>query len=177
MLNLTKIFLDRPLVANLLTVLILIAGLMSLFSLKKSTYPEVNFDVYVITTVYPGASPEEIETGRKGGFSLQQPGTKLIKDREGDFREVTVGDMTAGSKPTGIAGKIQDIYRTGDPTTIKQRVQDFLNQKDPTGELRQTAAEQQELAIKKDENRPLNVIVAGGRNYSDYKTEKKMKNI
>ncbi|MAW06826.1 MAG: hypothetical protein CME61_00940, partial [Halobacteriovoraceae bacterium] len=61
MLNLTKIFLDRPLVANLLTVLILIAGLMSLFSLKKSTYPEVNFDVYVITTVYPGASPEEVE--------------------------------------------------------------------------------------------------------------------
>ena len=116
--------------------------------------------------------PEEVETGRKGGFSLQQPGTKLIKDDERDFREVTVGDMTAGSKPTGIAGEIQDIYRTGDPTTIKQRVDDFLNQKDPTGELRQTAAEQQELAIKKDENRPLNVIVAGGRNYSDYKTVK-----
>ena len=36
--------------------------------------------------------------------------------------------MTAGSKPTGIAGEIQDIYRTGDPTTVKQRVQDFLNQ-------------------------------------------------
>ena len=116
--------------------------------------------------------PEEVETGRKGGFSLEQPGTKLIKDREGDFTEVTVGDMTAGSKPTGIAGEIQDIYRTGDPTTVKQRVQDFLNQKDPTGELRQTAAEQQELAIKKDATRPLNVIVAGGRNYSDYKTVK-----
>tara|TARA_A100001201_G_scaffold111214_1_gene95171 strand:+ start:74 stop:3061 length:2988 start_codon:yes stop_codon:yes gene_type:complete len=116
--------------------------------------------------------PEEVETGRKGGFSLEQPGTKLIKDREGDFTEVTVGDMTAGSKPTGIAGEIQDIYRTGDPTTIKQRVDDFLNQKDPTGELRQTAAEQQELAIKKDATRPLNVIVAGGRNYSDYKTVK-----
>ena len=109
--------------------------------------------------------PEEVETGRKGGFSLQQPGTKLIKDREGDFTEVTVGDMTAGSKPTGIAGEIQDIYRTGDPTTVKQRVQDFLNQKDPTGELRQTAATQ-------DENKPLNVIVAGGRNYSDYKAVK-----
>ena len=116
--------------------------------------------------------PEEVETGRKGGFSLEQPGTKLIKDDEGDFREVTVGDMTAGSKPTGIAGEIQDIYRTGDPTTIKQRVDDFLNQKDPTGELRQTAAEQQELAMKKDATRPLNVIVAGGRNYSDYKTVK-----
>ena len=67
--------------------------------------------------------PEVVETGKKGGFSLQQPGTKLIKDAEGDFREVTVGDMTAGSKPTGIAGDIQDIYRTGNPTTIKQRVE------------------------------------------------------
>ena len=46
-------------------------------------------------------------------------------------------------------------------TTIKQqKVDDFLNQKDPTGELRQTAA-------KQEENKPLNVIVAGGRNYSD----------
>jgi hypothetical protein len=109
--------------------------------------------------------PEEVETGKQGGFSLQQPGTKLVKDRDGDLREVTVGDMTAGSKPTGIAGEIQEIYKTGDPTTVKQRVQSYLNQKDPTGELRQAAKE-------KSESRPLNVIVAGGRDYSDYNAVK-----
>ena len=37
----------------------------------------------------------------------------------------TRGDLTAGSKPTGIAGQIQDIYRSGDPTTIRERVEKF----------------------------------------------------
>ena len=99
--------------------------------------------------------PEEVETGRKGGFSLQQPGVgrKVIGTKTSKqgiqypilSDERATGDMTAGSKPTGIAGDIQDIYRTGDPTTIRQRVEGFLTQSDPTGELRQTAKEQQQL--------------------------------
>ena len=56
-----KIFLDRPLLANLVTVLIIVAGLLSLSQLKKSTYPDVNFDILKITTIYPGASAKEIE--------------------------------------------------------------------------------------------------------------------
>ena len=99
--------------------------------------------------------PEVVETGKKGGFSLQQPGVgrKVIGTKTSKqgiqypvlSNEIATGDMTAGSKPTGIAGDIQDIYRTGDPTTIRQRVEGFLTQSDPTGELRQTAKEQQQL--------------------------------
>ena len=100
--------------------------------------------------------PEVTETGKQGGFSLQQPGEgreflgvageiKPIRDKDGSVRYAaqtpkldkkgkqipifsetkTRGDLTAGSKPTGIAGQIQDIYRTGDPTTIKQRVKEL----------------------------------------------------
>ena len=100
--------------------------------------------------------PEVTETGKQGGFSLQQPGEgreflgiageiKPIRDKDGSVRYAaqtpkltkkgeqipifsetkTRGDLTAGSKPTGIAGQIQDIYRSGDPTTIKQRVKEF----------------------------------------------------
>ena len=100
--------------------------------------------------------PEVTETGKQGGFSLQQPGEgreflgiageiKPIRDKDGSVRYAaqtpkltkkgeqipifsetkTRGDLTAGSKPTGIAGQIQDIYRSGDPTTIKQRVKEL----------------------------------------------------
>ena len=100
--------------------------------------------------------PEVTETGKQGGFSLQQPGEgreflgiageiKPIRDKDGSIRYAaqtpkldkkgkqipifsetkTRGDLTAGSKPTGIAGQIQDIYRSGDPTTIKQRVKEL----------------------------------------------------
>tara|TARA_A100001035_G_scaffold86960_1_gene67506 strand:+ start:87 stop:2564 length:2478 start_codon:yes stop_codon:yes gene_type:complete len=79
--------------------------------------------------------PEVVETGKKGGFSLQQPGVgrKVIGTKTSKqgiqypvlSNEIATGDMTAGSKPTGIAGQIQDIYRSGDPTTIKQRVKEL----------------------------------------------------
>ena len=79
--------------------------------------------------------PEVVETGKKGGFSLQQPGVgrKVIGTKTSKqgiqypvlSNERATGDMTAGSKPTGIAGDIQDIYRTGDPTTIRERVEKF----------------------------------------------------
>ena len=100
--------------------------------------------------------PEVTETGKQGGFSLQQPGEgreflgvageiKPIRDKDGSVRYAaqtpkldkkgkqipifsetkTRGDLTAGSKPTGIAGQIQDIYRSGDPTTINQRVKEL----------------------------------------------------
>ena len=100
--------------------------------------------------------PEEVETGRQGGYSLQQPderrriiGTKVSKVTGKEFPIYSdpkiTGDMPTGMKPTGVAGDIQEIYRSGDPTTIKQRVEGFLTQSDPTGELRQTAKEQQQL--------------------------------
>ena len=80
--------------------------------------------------------PEIVETGKQGGFSLQQPGvgrtkTRTVKTSKQGIQypvfsdEKATGDMAAGSKPTGIAGDIQDIYRTGNPTTIKQRVEEF----------------------------------------------------
>ena len=79
--------------------------------------------------------PEVVETGKKGGFSLQQPGVgrKVIGTKTSKqgiqypvlSNEIATGDMTAGSKPTGIAGQIQDIYRSGDPTTINQRVKEL----------------------------------------------------
>ena len=79
--------------------------------------------------------PEVKETGKLGGFSLQQPderrriiGTKTSK--QGIEYPVysglkITGDMPAASKPTGVAGDIQDIYRSGDPTTIRERVERF----------------------------------------------------
>ena len=54
-------FIERSLLVNLLSFIILVGGVISAFSLKKDVFPNVNFEVIFISTVYPGSSPEDVE--------------------------------------------------------------------------------------------------------------------
>ena len=58
--NLSKFFIDRPIFAGVLSLLILVAGLLSLRVLPISEYPEVVPPQIVVHAVYPGASPAVI---------------------------------------------------------------------------------------------------------------------
>ncbi len=51
----------QPLFINLLTILILIAGFMSLAALNRDTFPNIQLDIVLVTTNYPGATPHEVE--------------------------------------------------------------------------------------------------------------------
>ena len=51
----------QPLLVNLLTVFIIIVGILSLSRLSRDVFPNVQLDLAIITTSYPGASPEEVE--------------------------------------------------------------------------------------------------------------------
>ena len=48
--------------AHLLKALIVIAGLLSLGSLRQEVVPEVPSNLISVTIPYPGAAPEEVET-------------------------------------------------------------------------------------------------------------------
>ncbi|WNJ90213.1 multidrug efflux RND transporter permease subunit [Bosea sp. 685] len=58
--NLSKFFIDRPIFAGVLSVLILLAGLISLRILPISEYPEVVPPSVVVRAQYPGANPRVI---------------------------------------------------------------------------------------------------------------------
>ena len=51
----------NPVVVNLLVLLIVTAGVVSYLRLKRELFPDFSRRVIRIDTVYPGASPEEIE--------------------------------------------------------------------------------------------------------------------
>jgi multidrug efflux pump subunit AcrB len=51
----------NSLLVNLMTVFILLAGIMAVFSLKREAFPNINFDIVEIRTNYPGSTPEQIE--------------------------------------------------------------------------------------------------------------------
>jgi len=58
--NISKFFIDRPIFAGVLSVLILLAGVISLFQLPISEYPEVVPPSVIVHAQYPGANPKVI---------------------------------------------------------------------------------------------------------------------
>ncbi|QEL65178.1 multidrug efflux pump [Oryzomicrobium terrae] len=58
--NISKFFIDRPIFAGVLSVLILLAGVLAVFQLPISEYPEVVPPSVVVRAQYPGANPKVI---------------------------------------------------------------------------------------------------------------------
>lgn len=56
-------FVEYPIYANLIIVFVVLAGMASLFSMKKAFFPETESRIINITVFYPGASPVEMEEG------------------------------------------------------------------------------------------------------------------
>ncbi|WP_414477711.1 efflux RND transporter permease subunit [Pandoraea pnomenusa] len=58
--NISKFFIDRPIFAGVLSVVTLLAGLIAVFQLPISEYPEVVPPSVVVHAQYPGANPKVI---------------------------------------------------------------------------------------------------------------------
>ncbi len=56
-------FIQYPIVANILLVLVIIFGYFGLNSLNSTFFPESESDVISVNATYPGAAPEEVEKG------------------------------------------------------------------------------------------------------------------
>ena len=54
-------FIKRHLLMNLITFFILAAGIYAGLTLQREAFPQVEFDIVSVRTIYPGASPYEVE--------------------------------------------------------------------------------------------------------------------
>lgn len=54
-------FLSKNLLLNLMSVLIIVVGAYKALTMNREAFPNVNFDIVSISTVYPGASAAEVE--------------------------------------------------------------------------------------------------------------------
>ena len=57
-------FARNPVAANFLMWLMLVAGFVSWFQMRKEIFPETELNMVLISVPYPNASPEEVEKGR-----------------------------------------------------------------------------------------------------------------
>ena len=59
--NLTKLVLKRPVTTALVVLGIVVFGISSLFNFNMELIPDIQMPMMIVSTVYPGASPESIE--------------------------------------------------------------------------------------------------------------------
>lgn len=60
--TLSDLSIKRPVFTIMVSVAIVVLGIMGLFRLGVNLFPDVEFPVVTVTTVYPGASPAELES-------------------------------------------------------------------------------------------------------------------
>ncbi|MGM7449543.1 efflux RND transporter permease subunit [Idiomarina sp. ST20R2A10] len=56
-------FARNSVAANLLMIIILVAGALSVFSVRKQMFPEIELNIISIQVPFPGAAPQEVEQG------------------------------------------------------------------------------------------------------------------
>lgn len=59
--GITKFVLKRPVTAVLIILSMVFFGIVSLTQFKYELTPEINMPMYIVSTVYPGASPEDVD--------------------------------------------------------------------------------------------------------------------
>ena len=60
----TDIFVRRPVLASVISLMILVLGLRAFTSLQVLEYPKTESAQITVTTTYPGADPATVEIGR-----------------------------------------------------------------------------------------------------------------
>ena len=58
--SMSRFFIDRPIFAGVITVLITLAGAIAYFFLPVSQYPEIVPPTVTVSATYPGASAETV---------------------------------------------------------------------------------------------------------------------
>jgi len=122
--SLLAFFVRRGLLVNLLSIMLLLGGIYAATSIQREAFPSVNFDVAVITAVYPGTSPHEIES------LLVIPIERELKGLDGikDFRS------TAYPGSMQIAIEIDPNYK--DRSRFFSDVQQAIDRADLPDDLR-----------------------------------------
>jgi len=75
--SLPRFSVRQSLFVNLISVIIIISGIIVLFGMNREVFPNVNFDRVTVTTVYPGATPLDVEK------LITVPIEKELKDVDG----------------------------------------------------------------------------------------------
>ncbi len=107
-------FIKFPIWANALIVITGIVGLLSLFLMPKSFFPEMNPNRVYIAVSYPGASPKEIEEGITTRIEESLNGIQGVKEITSKSTENVSNITVKGVEGINVDEMLQDVKNAVD---------------------------------------------------------------
>ena len=130
--KLTKIAVDNPVFATMMMVALLVMGLFSYRQLGIDQFPNVDFPIVVVTTDYPGASPETVESeiSRKIEESVNAiAGLKTLTSRSLEGRSIVIAEfelsVQSASAMQDVREKVQQVRAAFRPEIKEPLIQRF----------------------------------------------------
>ena len=106
-------FTENGVAANLLAGIVIVAGLFSANTIKLELFPELDLDIVSVAVPYPGAAPEEVESGI----------IELIEDRIQDVNGIKKINATAAEGYGSLSVEVERGYNATEVADkIKVRV-------------------------------------------------------
>ena len=102
-------FTQNGVAANLLAGITVVTGIFAAMNIKLELFPELDLDIVSISVPYPGAAPEEVESGI----------VELIEDRIQDVDGIKKMTATAGE---GIGTLLVEVERGYDATEVSDKI-------------------------------------------------------
>ncbi|MCD4781034.1 MAG: efflux RND transporter permease subunit [Candidatus Omnitrophica bacterium] len=100
---------------NLISFLIIIMGIFAMFKLRKEAFPQVDYDLVTITTIYPGAPTEDVEKFVTIPIEKEIKGISGIKEiTSGSEEGQSVIGITIDPKASDKRQVVDDIERAVD---------------------------------------------------------------
>ncbi|MGC9325592.1 MAG: efflux RND transporter permease subunit [Desulfomonilia bacterium] len=128
-------FARNSVAANLILILVLAAGLLTVTSIKQEVFPEISSDLITVSVLYPGAAPEEVEEGvciriEEEVQSLE--GIKRIRSRASEGSGTVTLELFPGVDVASILDDVKariDAIDTFPEETEKPVIQEALNRR------------------------------------------------
>lgn len=108
-------FASNHVAANLLMLIIIVAGLLSIFSAKLEVFPEFSLDMLTVSVPYLGASPEDVEEGvclRVEESIAAVDGIKRMTSTAGEGSGVTVVEVEEYADATEVLDDVKAEINT-----------------------------------------------------------------
>ncbi len=101
---------ENNVTVNLIMIFIIMAGIFTVMKMRREMFPQFSLDMVVVSVVYPGSSPEEVEEGIC--IKIEEQIQSIVALRPFDpprGREVAM--LLQNSKPERILRKFWMISR------------------------------------------------------------------
>jgi len=127
MMRIVDYFLNHPKVTNMVVIVVFLAGVFSAMTITRQTNPNISYDILVITTVYPGASPEDVEINVTNKLEDQLLEVENIKSLTSQSMEnvsiiTVILDGDAGNVMDTKTGIRDAVARVGDfPDAVREK--------------------------------------------------------